>query len=353
MYVVLWDGVNYGGAATTEITNIDKTAPTTAKPTVTSKGPNTITIQNNQTDQGGSGIKSYNYKIGDKWLAEDTTKNTYTFTGLISNTTYKIQTLERDNAGNVTNSEEIEVTTDKGQFTVTLAKGANIKSVSGAGTYTEGDKVTVSAVPLDNYTENNWLGQTAETEGNVRYKNTHNYNFVGWSGTYTQSSQTYTFTMPKENVNLTANGNETVTQTNRQKCIKRVTIPSPIYADWSPGTSFNTSTRHGVVKFTTVDSNQGDREKIMQIFPGWVGVGEKNVYLIDGTRWVWLAYENGVFNYGTGTNTSMNYHGYVTFRISLNSDMSESKDATINIQNGGTNPVSAMTLFNYEWSNIN
>ena len=67
-------------------------------------------------------------------------------------------------------------------YTVSVNKGSNISSVSGGGTYTYGSTVTVSA--------------SAPT----------GYSFSGWSGSYSSSNATYSFTMPANNVSLTANG---------------------------------------------------------------------------------------------------------------------------------------------------
>ena len=64
------------------------------------------------------------------------------------------------------------------QYTVTVNKGTGIASVSGGGTYNYGSSVT------------------------VRYTLSKGYHFTSWSGSYKKA----TFTMPANNVTMTANG---------------------------------------------------------------------------------------------------------------------------------------------------
>lgn len=72
----------------------------------------------------------------------------------------------------------------KNRFKVTLVKGAGVESVSGAGNYKVGDKVKISADLKAGYHWQNWTGSYA-------------------SGTI--ADQTFTFTMPAQDVTLTAN----------------------------------------------------------------------------------------------------------------------------------------------------
>ena len=112
MYVVLFDGVNYGGSATTEVTNIDKTAPTNAIPSQTANTISTITIKCNQIDNGGSGIAEYYYSINNgNWIKDGAN---HTFSGLLDGTNYNIKTKTIDNAGNSTEtSNQIFRTVEK------------------------------------------------------------------------------------------------------------------------------------------------------------------------------------------------------------------------------------------------
>lgn len=66
-------------------------------------------------------------------------------------------------------------------YNVTLHEGTGIESVSGAGTYRVGQTVTISA---------------AVKEG---------YHWLNWTGSFSADAQTYTFQMPEQDVDLTAN----------------------------------------------------------------------------------------------------------------------------------------------------
>lgn len=68
------------------------------------------------------------------------------------------------------------------KYRVALQKGVGIQSVTGAGDYTCGQTVTVSASPMSGY------------------------HFLNWSVTDNETRQTYSFSMPAKNVELTANG---------------------------------------------------------------------------------------------------------------------------------------------------
>lgn len=69
----------------------------------------------------------------------------------------------------------------RNKYSVTLTKGTGISSVSGTGNYYHGVEVSISA--------------TLST----------GYHWSKWTGTYSNSSQSYKFTMPIGNVNMTAN----------------------------------------------------------------------------------------------------------------------------------------------------
>ena len=96
-------------------------------------------------------------------------------------------------------------------YTVTVTKGTGVASVSGAGTYKVGASVTVNCTLNSNYTESSYT-----TSGSSRWKVTHTYSFVNWTGTKSSTSQKFTFTMPASNVSLTANGKDTTGKTGQQ-----------------------------------------------------------------------------------------------------------------------------------------
>lgn len=76
------------------------------------------------------------------------------------------------------------------EYKVTLKKGTGISSVSGQGTYAAGDKVKISAVVKNNYS------------------------WSKWSGNYTSTKRSYSFTMPEKNVTMTANAKLTPIEDN-------------------------------------------------------------------------------------------------------------------------------------------
>ena len=84
-----------------------------------------------------------------------------------------------------TRSDTYHVTSDvatipENAYQVTLQKGTGIQSVSGAGSYTVGQSVTINA--------------TLAT----------GYHWKGWTGTYETDTKQYTFSMPMQDVSMTA-----------------------------------------------------------------------------------------------------------------------------------------------------
>ena len=84
-----------------------------------------------------------------------------------------------------TRSDTYHVTSDvatipENAYQVTLQKGTGVQSVSGAGSYTMGQSVTINA--------------TLAT----------GYHWKGWTGTYQTTTKRYTFSMPGQDVSMTA-----------------------------------------------------------------------------------------------------------------------------------------------------
>ena len=84
-----------------------------------------------------------------------------------------------------TRSDTYHVTSDvatipENTYQVTLQKGTGVQSVSGAGSYTMGQSVTINA--------------TLAT----------GYHWKGWTGTYQTTTKRYTFSMPGQDVSMTA-----------------------------------------------------------------------------------------------------------------------------------------------------
>lgn len=91
----------------------------------------------------------------------------------------------------VTGEKTTKITVYRKTYTVSLNKGTGINSISGAGTYRVGAPVTVSATTLSNTSQ-------------------YTYGWSNWSGTYSSTNKSYSFTMPSNNVSLTANGTQTL-----------------------------------------------------------------------------------------------------------------------------------------------
>ena len=188
VYARLADSTNQAtGYAVATVDKIDKT-----KPVVTLSSDNitadSITIVANVKDDESGIDKDEKYIFfiketnqDDKLYVEkqNTSNSTYIATGLKQNTGYTIKAEIKDNAGNVEN-KTIEVKT-LALYTVTLNKDSGVSSMSGAGTYVPGEKVTITANVLDGYSWKNW------------------------TGTEEVSSQSYTFVMPEKDVEYTAN----------------------------------------------------------------------------------------------------------------------------------------------------
>ena len=131
IYARLWDGTNFGGTATGNFTNIDKTAPTvsTALKT-TSSGTNSVALSIGVTDTN-SGLGKIDWYYGT--TNNPTTKagttpvtamntsatgpttaqtKTYTVTGLATGTTYYFKAIVYDVAGNQVSSTVISAKTN-------------------------------------------------------------------------------------------------------------------------------------------------------------------------------------------------------------------------------------------------
>ena len=157
--------------------------------TLTAKSINnkfTLTVS-----RGDNGVDSVSgggtYIAGSSVTVNCVTKAGYDFKEWTSNYTSKLKGSTAQSysftmpEANVTLSAK----TIKVQYTLTLHKGTGISSVSGAGTYTVGDAVTIDCVPSQGYAFTEWKSSS--------------------SGLLSGSkSQNFSFNMPKGNVTLTA-----------------------------------------------------------------------------------------------------------------------------------------------------
>ena len=155
-----------------------------------------------------------------------------------------------------TRSDTYHVTSDvaivpENTHSVTLSKGTGIQSVSGAGSYTTGQSVTVNAVVSAGY----------------HWKN--------WTGTYGTTTQQYSFTMPDQDVSLTANAEinrstvkidpnggtwqESATvQSFTEHYGTAMSIPDPVrtgytFSGWVKSEPFNGSLNNAVYTFGAAD----------------------------------------------------------------------------------------------------
>ena len=83
------------------------------------------------------------------------------------------------------------------------------------------------------------------------------------------------------------------------------------------------------------------------------GVNDNAFYVKVGNtkKIIFLAYQKGILNYGASDerNGYEAFTGNITFRISPNSDGSDYKDITINVQKTHSSPVSVINALNYQW----
>lgn len=145
-------------------------------------------VQYKLTVKCGTGIAAVRgggvYNVGDVVTIDCTPQTGYAFTRWKSSNTSLMSDSYVQNfsfnmpKGNIT----LTANAEKVQYTVTLSSGSGIVSVSGGGTYTAGDTVTVYAEENPDY----WFDCWTEN-GSVKSRN-----------------QAFTFTMPKKDVSLKA-----------------------------------------------------------------------------------------------------------------------------------------------------
>ena len=208
-----------GGIATGNVANIDKVAPKefTAEATVTT---NSITVNGSTEDEpktetnGCSGIARYEYSINNgAWQASNV------FNSLIQNTKYTIKMKAIDNAGNETETENVEVTTK----TVAVATGNITISAPTWNASTHKATVTISKgsavsselriqYQVNGYEEEKWTEGT--TVGNLNNKDVVYARL--WDGRNAGSYATSTIidgTKPSAGISAGAVNNKTVTLT--------------------------------------------------------------------------------------------------------------------------------------------
>ena len=150
---------------------------------------NTYTVKYNKNATDASGTmsnSSHTYGEAKALTANAFSRAGYKFSGWSKSSTATTATYtDKETVSNLTTTNNgtvnlYAVWTEE-KYTVTVNKGTGISSVSGGGTYSYGESVTINAVVTEGYT------------------------WSKWSGTHSTTTQKYTFTMPSSNVTDTAN----------------------------------------------------------------------------------------------------------------------------------------------------
>ena len=191
MYVVLYDGKNYGGAATGNIINIDKEAPTINSLTQGETTTSSIQVSASATDTK-SGVNKYRYSSdgGTTW-SDYTTSTTYKLENLTKGfgCSYPIAVEVSDKAGNVTTkNQEMSTVNDNDYYIDTKDKSIcyisgryyyktdntpAIVAVAYMGDYIAPILVSTSSSAVDYYTTGHLNSFTAG--GSVNYRGTTYY----------------------------------------------------------------------------------------------------------------------------------------------------------------------------------
>lgn len=191
IYVALYDGKNYGGAATGNIINIDKEAPTINSLTQGETTTSSIQVSASATDTK-SGVNKYRYSSdgGTTW-SDYTTSTTYKLENLTKGfgCSYLITVEVSDKAGNVTTkNQEMSTVNDNDYYIDTKDKSIcyisgryyyktdntpAIVAVAYMGDYIAPILVSTSSSAVDYYTTGHLNSFTAG--GSVNYRGTTYY----------------------------------------------------------------------------------------------------------------------------------------------------------------------------------
>ena len=186
VYARLWDGTNYGGTATGNVENIDKTKPQVGSATATT---NSITI--NATDEA-SGIIGYAISTSNTTPSSFTdVTNTKTLsvapTGYKQGTTYYVWV--KDEAGNI--SDVKSTATGK----VTDLTAANVKFTYSPSGWTNKDVTATASTTITGFTlQTSKDGQTWESKATQTYSSNGKIYARLWDGTNFGATATGNFT---------------------------------------------------------------------------------------------------------------------------------------------------------------
>ena len=137
---------------------------------------------NGGTWNGSADVQSFSGDYGTTKSIPDPVRPGYTFAGWVKSDGFHgslnnmVYTFGADNGA----TDVLTASWTAKRYKVILQKGTGIQSVSGAGSYTVGQSVKIDAVPATGY------------------------HWKGWTGTYETDTKQYTFSMPMQDVSMTA-----------------------------------------------------------------------------------------------------------------------------------------------------
>ena len=137
---------------------------------------------NGGTWDGSADVQSFSGDYGTTKSIPDPVRPGYTFAGWVKSDGFHgslnnvVYTFGADNGV----TDVLTASWTAKRYKVILQKGTGIQSVSGAGSYTVGQSVKIDAVPATGY------------------------HWKGWTGTYETDTKQYTFSMPMQDVSMTA-----------------------------------------------------------------------------------------------------------------------------------------------------
>ena len=250
IYARLWDGINYGGTATGNCTNIDKT-----KPVVTGATATTNKIAITATDEA-SGIIGYAVTTSNTAPSSFTdVASTKTLsvepTGYRQETTYYVWV--KDQAGNI--SEGKTVTTGK----VTDLTAANVKFTYSPSGWTNKDVTATASTTVTGFTL-----QTSKDGSNWSSTATQTYSSNGkiyarlWDGTNYGGTATGNFTnIDKTPPTVSTALKSTSTSINSVALSVGITDTNSGLGkiDWYYGTTNNPTTKAGTTSITAMNTS--------------------------------------------------------------------------------------------------
>ena len=176
---------------TNTITNVTQTSATGGG-NVTNAGSSTVTAR------GVCWGTSHNPTVSGNHTTDGTGTGSFTsnITGLTANTMYYVRAFATNNAGTAYGSEVSFTTSAASTYTINVsANPSNGGSVTGGGTYQQGQSCTVSATANSGYTFVNWTENGNQVSSNANYTFTVNSNRTLVANFSSQAPSTYTISV--------------------------------------------------------------------------------------------------------------------------------------------------------------